>query len=186
MLAVQLLRGERGDLPRAIEWAEAAAERLSAAGYGWTADTTTRESTDHYAALSAEQRAAFDRFWLAWRPRVGQTGGKQRAARRWRDLDPSAQLAAVITAAAAADAARPREQGEKRKWAEGWLTERRWEDQEPGAIAAPQSPGASRARQLAQELAGLRASQAKGIDCSAAIARCESELKSLGGNNGRE
>lgn len=183
MLAVQLIRGDRGDVPRAIAWATALADQLTAAGYGWTVERAARQSVDWLARLSEPQRAAFEQFWSAWRPRVGATGGKQAAARRWAEIDPSEADAALICAAAAADAARPREAGEKRKWAEGWLHERRWADHAEPAAAAP-SAAERRAKALAEargELTSLERLSQGGGDFSAQIARLRAQIESLRG-----
>lgn len=162
MLAVQLLRGEKGTVARAVQWAERIADELQRAGYGWTREQASRESVDWLARLSAEQRAGFDAFWSAFRPRSGQTGGKQRAAKAWAEIDPSAELVrARIVPAAEADGRRHRSEGDKRAWAERWLRERRWEDVDTGPATTDAT--ALRVRQVRQELASLAAARMRGI-----------------------
>lgn len=183
MLAVQLLRGEKGSVPRAIQWAESLADQVQAAGYGWTREQATRESVDYVARMSEAQRAGFDSFWSAWRPSVGATGGKMRAAKVWAELDLSADLVrARVLPAAAADAARPRGDSDKRAWAERWLRERRWED---AAVATAARDGnTARVRELRQELVGLAKAAALGIDgTEPRAAALRAELESLEGQH---
>jgi hypothetical protein len=136
MLLAQLMREEKADPARAIAWAESLWERLSAVGYGPETGTGPRDIKDHVAALSPELADSFARLWRAYHlPK-----GKQDAAQRWAQIAPDAALAEVIIAAADADSREPRPDGAVRKWLQGWLSERRWEDRGSAGVA-PASPG---------------------------------------------
>lgn len=158
MLAIQAARAEPGarlNLDQAITLAGALYDRLTAAGH--TPDSAsakapragqTRKTVDHLAAMPEAQARAFEAFYRAY----GHLKGKQRAAARWTEINPDAALAARITQAAAADAATPRPADAIRKWPEGWLSERRWEDV-PAPGSTPADPAAARAAEV-RELLG--------------------------------
>jgi len=163
LLLVQASRAEPGaklDLDAAIRHAAALYDRLSVAGY--TADSRpaadtpraakTRSTVDHRAALCPEQAADFDRFYQVY----GVLKGKQRAAARWAELAPDAALAQRIIKAAAQDAATPRPADAVRKYPEGWLSERRWEDQPLPGEPASADPAAARAAEVRELLAERR------------------------------
>lgn len=164
LLLVQASRAEPGaklDLDAAIRHAAALYDRLTVAGY--TADSRpsadtppaakTRSTVDHLGALSPEQSADFERFYRAY----GVMRGKQRAAARWAELAPAAALARRIIQAAAQDAATPRPADAVRKYPEGWLSERRWEDQPLPGETASADPAAARAAEVRELLAERRA-----------------------------
>lgn len=131
------------NLDQAIRYAEALWQRLSERGYGAAEKRGPREvAEDALSKLSPGQRKQFDRFWAAF----AHKAGKQRAAMRWGQLAPDAALAERIIDAARQEAQRQRQPGEVRKMAEGWLSERRWEDYAPKG-ASPQ-PEADRARKM--------------------------------------
>jgi len=156
MLLAQLLRQDgKGDPGRAIAWAETLWDRLVAAGYGPAQTRGQRPIADRLAALPPDQAAAFAQFWRAY----ALPKGKQAAAARWAQIAPDAALAAHITAAADADAREARPEGQARKWPEGWLAERRWEDRPlPAAPGqAPQADPIDQRRAQVQELLGERA-----------------------------
>lgn len=133
MLLAQLLRGEgKADPARAIAWAESLWERIAAAGYGAKAVASGEErgprvdpKRDALGALPPELAESFARLWKAY----AWPKGKQAAAQRWGQLAPGAELAERIIAAAGREAREPRPEGAVRKWLQGWLSERRWEDQ---------------------------------------------------------
>jgi hypothetical protein len=176
------------DLDRAIRYAAALYDRLTAAGH--TPDSRaevrtpkTRKTPDHLATLSPDQTAAFERFYRAY----GVLKGKQRAAARWAEINPDADLARCITDAAAADAAAPRPADAVRKYPEGWLSERRWEDvQPPRAVDGAAHQRAARVRELEVERAGLARLVAlrPSADLDAQLARLAADLAALGGNVG--
>lgn len=139
------------DVPRAIAYAERLWQRLEEQGHTPKA-TAPRPHTDHLSTLEPAQAARFAAFWRAF----DLPKGKQRAALAWAKIRPDEALAARITQAARAEATKPRASGEVRKWAEGWLNERRWEDVEPAPGAdPPPDPKARELRELRQELAAL-------------------------------
>ena len=139
MLLAQIIKGEgKADPARAIAWAETLWERLTQAGYGPQTSAGPRDLKDHVAALTPELGASFGRLWRAY----ALPKGKQPAAARWAQIAPSAALAEVIIAAAEADSREPRAEGAERKWLQGWLSERRWEDR-PAKPSGSASPGAS-------------------------------------------
>jgi hypothetical protein len=160
MLLLQALRADPGaklDLDQSIRLAGALWDRI-AAGETPAAKPAPkpRATQDYYGALGPELRAGFDAFYRAY----AHPKGKQRAAMRWAEIAPDAALAKRIAEAAAADHALPRPADAVRKYPEGWLSERRWDDlPAPGASQADADPAAARAlqiRELINERAGLR------------------------------
>ena len=78
------------------------------------------------SGLNAEHAEQFARFWDAF----GLKAGKANAVDAWAALKPSAELAdRIIEAAIRQQSLSLRTGDTKRKWAQGWLTERRWEDE---------------------------------------------------------
>jgi hypothetical protein len=154
MLLIQAVRAAPGaklDLDAAIRLAGALWDRLEAAASDPPRrQAKPRPTPDHYAALPETQRAGFDAFWRAY----GHPKGKQRAAARWAQIDPDAALTAAIVAAAERERAQPRAADAVRKYPEGWLSERRWEDHAE-ALTTP-DPAAARAAEL-RELVNERA-----------------------------
>jgi hypothetical protein len=136
-------------LEEALKWAEAIWARTG--GDEPARVTGQRKSADHYAGLPEPLRQGFDRVWDAYRHKAG----KQKAAARWAEIDPDAALVERIVQAAGADAATQRPDGHVRKYLEGWLSERRWEDYAPSPRAR-QDPAKQRQRERAQELAHAR------------------------------
>jgi hypothetical protein len=101
-----------------------------------------RKSVDYLARLEDWQRALFLQFWRYYNavPKEYRSGGRNEAAMRWGDILPDEVLGRRIMEAARADAKRWTEaptQGATRKFAQGWLSERRWEDYEPPPAQAP-------------------------------------------------
>lgn len=164
MLLIQAQRAAPGaklDLEAAIRLAGALWDKLAAseavAPNPAARPSEPRKTADHYGSLSPAQRDGFDRFYRAY----GHPKGKQRAAARWAEIAPDEPLAKRIAAAAEADRAQPRAPDAVRKYPEGWLSERRWEDaplpgDAPEAHADPQALRAEQIRELVNERAGLR------------------------------
>lgn len=153
-------------------------EALTQAGYGDKAPIQPRElKDDYYSQLNSRQKAAFDKFWQTYNHKIG----KQRAALRWQQLgELSADDYQKIIAAAAKEAQRDFK-GQARKHAEGWLSERRWQDIE-------QAPGKTDQRAyltLMSELNGLKQLyQSRPNDSLRdAITKKEAELNALRQNN---
>lgn len=119
----------RPDADRAIAWAEALWDKLSARGYGVPdKETKPRESKDYYAELSENQQKWFCAFWQAFAYKQGRND----AAMRWRILGELSDAEYKhIVEAAKVEAARVLPQGQVRKMAQGWLFEQRWKDYEP-------------------------------------------------------
>lgn len=152
MLLAQLLREHKGDPKRAIAWAESLWEALVAAGYGPgvrrdAGGPRADPKRDQVAALEPALAATYARLWRAY----AHPKGKQAAAERWAQLAPTPALAERIIAAAERDAREERPVGAVRKWLQGWLSERRWEDREEPAEGTGSDPGPS-----AEELAARR------------------------------
>jgi hypothetical protein len=89
--------------------------------------------------LTGKRLEAFDRFWKAFAyPR-----GKAEAADAWLDIPTmTSALVKAIVAAAEAEAAGRAElmaSGHTPKWAQGWITGRRWEDEPAAKILGPKN-----------------------------------------------
>jgi hypothetical protein len=141
------------DMDKALAYAERAWTRLNERGYGSERKQGPRPLDDHYRALPPKQRQWFDRFWKAYNHKQG----KQGAALRWGQLGKlsDAEYQHIIDAAKK-DAERILPQDQVRKMAQGWLTERRWDDHAPQAAASEEDPRHARLRQLSGELAHAR------------------------------
>jgi hypothetical protein len=190
MLLIQALRAEPGaklSLESAIRTAGALYDGIDAAvgassPAGATPTPATRKTADHYGALSSELREGFDRFYVAY----GVKHGKQRAAARWAEIAPDDRLAKRIAMAAQADHAQPRAADAVRKWPEGWLSERRWEDapspgETPGLKPDLQAQHAAQVRELINERNGLTRLAATGDPHIAALlADVSARLAALG------
>ena len=87
--------------------------------------------------LTGKRLATFNRFWTAF----AYPKGKAEAADAWLDIPAmtEALVTTIVTAAEREAAARPQlvERGGTPKYAQGWLTSRRWEDEEDAASALP-------------------------------------------------
>jgi len=164
------------NLDRAIRYAERLWERLSECGYGEGRRTGPRPLDDHYRALTPRQREWFDRFWSAYNHKQG----KQGAAMRWGQLgELDDDTYRQIVEAAGKEAQRPLPPGQVRKMAQGWLTERRWEDH-AGPRREPGDERQETLRRLAAELAHARRMAERGDDYWAGEAeRLEDEIRQL-------
>jgi hypothetical protein len=115
--AIRFLDPMEPDVDRAIRWAERLWQRLTERGYGAAQEKGPRDHIDWIARLSEQQRAAM----------------------RWSQINPDETTARHIIEAAAAEAKRQLPDGQSRKMAEGWLSERRWEDHTPTQHETTQS-----------------------------------------------
>lgn len=147
----------------AIDYAENLWQHLTLRGYGDQTTSEQRANVDYYAQLKEPAKHGFDRFWQAFH-RKGDD--KQGAARRWGQLAKTGMLTPQTTerivAAAAAEAALPRGEGEVRVMARRWLFERRWEGYAEGRPKDDSAERAAERRRLIGDLAymnGLRETQ---------------------------
>ncbi|MEJ1384857.1 MAG: hypothetical protein RPV21_10860 [Candidatus Sedimenticola sp. (ex Thyasira tokunagai)] len=123
--AIQFLHQVEWDLDRAISYGEQLWKRLTERGHGAPEAKGPRQTENWYAKLQGESKRQFDAFWHAFRHKQG----RDRTAMRWYNMgDLSREQATTIIDAAKAEAAKSLPDGQVRKMAEGWLTERRWED----------------------------------------------------------
>jgi hypothetical protein len=116
-----------------------------------------RQSVDYLARLLEPQQNAFLAFWKAYNavPKPHKSGGRNEAAMRWGEILPDTVLARRIIDAAKDDARRWSENPSQgtRKFAQGWLTERRWEDYDPAQEQAqPGTPGDAEYRKALADL----------------------------------
>lgn len=163
-------------LDKAIAFGERLWLRLEERGYGEAKASEPKPVGDWYGKLDDTQRPLFNRFWQAF----GLKKGREGAAMRWLQIDPDPELAERIIAAAAKEAQTQREPGQVRKFAQGWLAERRWEDYTPTVTSVPQQ---NQARELISELVHLRKlNQAAPSEAlQQQIAQLEARLKKLRG-----
>ncbi|TAN71590.1 MAG: hypothetical protein EPN17_00870 [Methylobacter sp.] len=115
-------------LPAAIAHGEQLWQGLTKAGYGDKKPAEPRDiKDDYYSLLSDRQKSWFDKFWAAFNLKTG----KQRAALRWQQLGElsDSQYQTIVTAAK--KEAERDHGGATRKYAEGWLSDRRWTDYTP-------------------------------------------------------
>ena len=92
--------------------------------------------------LKGERLAWFEEFWDSF----GYKSGKKPAAQAWYDISPNKELKDKIISAAKAECARRPElkkKGSTPKMAQGWLTDRRFEDEiyQDQKKQAPDPPG---------------------------------------------
>lgn len=119
----------------AVKRAERLWECLSDAGYGEARESAPSPSAGWYASLEAQDKALFDRFWKAYDLKKDREG----AVRAWMAVADRDKLAEVIIAAASIDNAYHRQHKDQaRKYAQGWLSGRRWEDYDakPAQVSA--------------------------------------------------
>ncbi len=139
-------------LSATIQYAEQLWESMSFYGYGAEKTPEHQKSEDFYNTLSEKQRIAFDAFWGAFKFKKGRNG----AAMRWQQLgELSDAQYSVIIEAAKKEAAQPLATGQSRKWAQGWLQERRYEDFAPDPLNKKKQQNLTRVR-LENELINLR------------------------------
>ncbi len=171
------------NLDQSIGYAEALWDRLTKRGYGAPSPTGPRETVDWHKKLSAYQREWFDKFWLAFRHKKG----RNQAAMVWHQLgEPSQAEYQQIIDAAAAEARLPREPGAVRKMAQGWLSERRFDDYTPAEQQKPKaSDTAHKLRELAGDLAHMKKLQAANPN-DAQARRIEQLQKQIGDLRGHQ
>lgn len=113
------------NLSATIQYAEQLWENMNYYGYGADKMPEPRENQNHYKKLSENQRIAFDKFWDAFNHKKD----RNRAAMRWLQLgNLTADEYQFIIDAAKKEALRNLPVGQVRKMAEGWLSDRRYED----------------------------------------------------------
>lgn len=116
-----------------LNYAEGVWHYLNQKGYGNDKAHEPRVSEDWYAKLNANQKRWFDAFWQAF----AYNKSKTKAAMRWYQLgDLKPEEYQRIIDAAAKEAKAPRVEGQVRKYAEGWLNEKRYLDYEPAKTNA--------------------------------------------------
>lgn len=119
---------EISQLSATIQYAEQLWENMNYYGYGADKTPEPRGNQNYYKQLSEKQRVAFDRFWDAFKLKQGRDG----AAMRWLQLgDLSSEQYKQIIEAARQEAQKQLSHGQTRKWAQGWLFERRYDDFTP-------------------------------------------------------
>ena len=166
-------------LDACVRYAESLWEGLDRLGYGGAKARGPRPAKNHYGALSEYQREWFNRFWDAF----AYKHGKDRAALAWGKLgELTKDEYRRIVEAARDEALRPRGQGETRKMAEGWLSERRFEDRVVARRQATDAASRERRLLLVSELNALRQFQRdQPNDAQAArIEEIEAELRRTG------
>lgn len=146
---------EKPDAERAVRLAGALWKKLSEFGFGDKPDAKPKPrkpDADYYAQLHGKHKEMFDRFWQAYNLKEG----RNEAAMRWHQLGDlqDAEYRQIISAATA-EAAKPRRQEERRKFAQGWLTERRWLDHLESAAEGVSSPASKRAGEYRTLIAEL-------------------------------
>jgi hypothetical protein len=134
-----------------IDQAEKVWERLSARGHGDKKAAKPRDTVDWYGKLSAYQKEWFDRFWVAF----AYKHARHRAAKSWHQLGelPEAEYRRIVEAARQ-EARRPIPEGQSRKMAEGWLSERRFDDF-TSPVSTPTKKEDPRKGQLREQLKAL-------------------------------
>lgn len=145
------------DFDKAVKYAEKAWFKLGDRGYGDTKPTGQRDIPKAYDQLAKHpvMKAAFDLFWAAF----DYKSGRDRAAARWLQMgEQSKQEYDKIVQAAKREAVMRKNlpEGRVAKMAEGWLTERRWQDyEETGTETAQkqQNQQQQQLRQINQDLA---------------------------------
>jgi hypothetical protein len=115
-------------LSATIQYAEQLWENLTIYGYGADVESKPQELKDYYELLTAYQRTAFDQFWEAFQYKKGRN---EAAMRWWQMGELTHEQYHLIIEAAKQEAKQSIAVGQTRKWAQGWLTERRYEDFKP-------------------------------------------------------
>lgn len=174
-----MMREDKGNNPysRYKRGAIALWERMGEDGLGDAAKTPMVASESVYASLP--DKPLFDRFWKAY----GLTKDREGAARSWMKIKDREKLAEIIIAAAQKAKEEALNTEGTRKYAQGWLSDRRWEDYDiPTAKAEAKTNERQRAiNKLNGDLKGLMDMKAQapydGIDGD--IARIRAELDEL-------
>lgn len=127
--AIQFMPELGWDMDKSFKYAEALWARLSDKGYGDLKTSKPRAIPKAYDKLNPAMKLAFDQFWTAFRLK----DGKDKAAMSWLQLgDMDKSLVDRIIAGAKRTAAERKNlpPGQIPIHAQGWLTERRWQDHE--------------------------------------------------------
>lgn len=150
---------EKPDAERAVRLASALWKRLADFGFGDKPDAKPKPrkpDADYYAQLTGKHKEEFDKLYEVYNLKQG----RNEAAMRWLQLLPANSEVLTdeeyrqIRSAAQAEAAKPRHPDERRKYLQGWLTERRWLDyleSKDVGIKSKASAKAARYRELATE-----------------------------------
>ncbi|HPQ94964.1 MAG: hypothetical protein KDI44_14255 [Thiothrix sp.] len=142
------------DAERAVKWAEALWKKLADMGYGDQQKPVKPRGLDKdwYAALDADQQRWFSAFWAAF----AYKQGRNEAAQRWHELGKLAQADyQPIIKAAKLEAAKILPEGQSRKMAQGWLSERRWLDYDAALQAGADGKGDSARRAKSERIREL-------------------------------
>lgn len=115
-------------LPDCLKYAEQLWEAMSQRGYGADkAQENARENKDWHASLDQRQLLWFNRFWITFNYKKG----RNEASKSWVELGEQSDAEYKrIVEAAEKESQRPLD-GQVRKMAQGWLSERRYLDYEP-------------------------------------------------------
>ncbi len=117
-------------LSATIQYAEQLWDSLCIYGYGDKAISEPRPLKNYYQLLTTKQQQKFDQFWEEFNYKHGRNG----AAMRWWQMGELTDAEyELIIAAAKQEAKQVLSTGHHRKMAQGWLTERRYEDFKPDA-----------------------------------------------------
>ena len=140
------------DLTKTLRYAEALWTRLTEQGYGGPQQHQPRQHADYYQQLSPELKIGFDQFWI----KFNHKQGRNEAAQAWLQINPDNAMMGLIAQAAEAEALRARQPGQVRKMAQGWLSQRRWEDFKAAPTATEQAQQqATQVQLLKADLGGL-------------------------------
>ena len=148
------------DFDKALGYAKKAWHRLDEAGFGDVNRQGPRDIPKAYDQLARQpvMKAAFDLFWAAF----DYKAGRDRAAARWLQMGElhKTEYDKIVQAAKKEAAARKQlPEGRAAKMAEGWLTERRWQDYEETTTdlaTREQQAREQQLRQINQDLAHAR------------------------------
>jgi hypothetical protein len=119
----------------AIEDALKVWDRLTERGFGDKKSLSVAiKSNSAYDVLTEEQRVWFDRFWQAFNYKKD----RENAAKTWLQLGvlPNTTYQKIIEAAQKT-ASEPLPRGQSRKMAQGWLNDKRWEDEHYATTSEP-------------------------------------------------
>lgn len=157
--------GDEAAVRACVERAQMAWGVICSMGIGSKQKGEPRRAEDYYAALSPDQRRDFDQFWKAF----GWKNGKQDAARIWKQINPDHKTVEHILYAARKTAETRDTKNSTPKWAQGWLSERRWTDWDqpkPKDTAQPKDLGKKRHIQEMAAMCRLQGNEegAKALD----------------------
>lgn len=175
------------DMDKSLKYAEALWARLTDKGYGDLKASEPKAIPMAYDKLSPVMKSAFDLFWLAF----GLKKGKDKAAARWLQLGEMDKATVDRVIAGAKRTAAERKNlppGQIPIHAQGWLTERRWQDHEENGADADNKASSKRSQDLAmlkgdlahaEKMAGLVGNDADAEFWAAEADRLRAELARL-------